>query len=121
MTYGYSEDFRLKVLDYISSGHSKASASRIFKISRQTIYSWIGIKATTGGISIQRKSKKASKIQAESLKAYISKYPDAYLYEIGKEFDASASGILRALKRLKISRKKNYAVSGEERIKKTNI
>ena len=121
MTYGYSEDFRLKVLDYISSGHGKADASRVFKISRQTIYSWLEIQASTGGVAIQRKSKAPSKIQAEVLEAYIDKNPDAYLYEIGKEFDVSASGVLRALKRLKISRKKNHAISGKERSKKTSV
>jgi len=54
------------------------------------------------------------KIDPETLKKYLEENPDAYLKEIAKEFEYSDVGILRASRRLKISRKKNDSIQGNE-------
>lgn len=46
------------------------------------------------------------KIDPEKLHSYVAEYPQAYQSEMAKEFQCSESGIRNALKRLKITRKK---------------
>ncbi|HHX8422349.1 TPA: IS630 transposase-related protein [Legionella pneumophila] len=46
------------------------------------------------------------KIDDEALKRYIETHPDAHLNELTSHFGLTPSGIWRALKRLKITRKK---------------
>ena len=46
------------------------------------------------------------KIDPEKLKEYIKTNPDAYLHEIAVVFDCSSTAILKALKKLKKTRKK---------------
>ena len=38
----YSIDLRQRVVDYVERGGSKASAVRVFNVSRGTIYNWFG-------------------------------------------------------------------------------
>ena len=47
------------------------------------------------------------KIDPEKLKEYVEHRPDAYLKEMAEEFGCSEVAIFKALKRLKITRKKN--------------
>jgi arylamine N-acetyltransferase len=51
-------------------------------------------------------SRQPKKLKFEALKEYIDKHPDAFLYEIASEFNASAEGIRNALKRYQLTRKK---------------
>lgn len=37
----YSQDFRKRVIDFISTGGSKAETSRRFGVSRRCIYNWL--------------------------------------------------------------------------------
>ena len=38
----YSSDLRKRVLNFLSSGGSKAEASRTYNVSRTCIYNWLG-------------------------------------------------------------------------------
>jgi len=46
------------------------------------------------------------KINPDKLKDYVAQHPDAYQKEMAREFGCSQSAIQKALKRLKITRKK---------------
>lgn len=107
MSYGYSLDLREHVLSYIEAGHSQKKASEIFNIPRQTIYNWQRLKTQTGGLKMRRSGhRRALKIEQDALRQAVENRPDDYLYELAKVFKVSPSGIYRALKRYKITRKK---------------
>jgi|GWRWMinimDraft_3_1066011.scaffolds.fasta_scaffold09347_1 transposase len=60
------------------------------------------------------RNKPATKIDMEALARDVAQQPDAYQYERAKRFGVSKSGINWALKRLKLSRKKD-SVSSQSR------
>lgn len=109
MSRSYSFDLRKKVMSYLGVGHTKKEASKVFGISLKTIYNWLSLQEETGSVKAKAmKSYEPSKIKGQDLEHYISAHPDAYLEEIAVVFKVSVSGIWRALKRLKISRKKSH-------------
>jgi transposase len=60
------------------------------------------------------RNKPATKIDMEALARDVEEYPDAYQSERAVRFGVSTRGICAALKRLRISRKKNSAPSEGE-------
>lgn len=109
MSRSYSFDLRTKVISYLEVGHTKKEASEVFGISLKTIYNWLSLKEESGSVKAKAvKSYEPSKIKEKDLKEYIAAHPDVYLEEIAVVFQVSVSGIWRALKRLKISRKKSH-------------
>lgn len=110
MTYGYSIDLRTRVLAYIEGGHTREEACEVFGVSRRTIYNWRKLKSEKGSLCLNRsKGYKRSKynILEDELREYLGQHPDAYLEELADVFKGSISGISRALKRFKMSRKKS--------------
>ena len=62
------------------------------------------------------------KIDPDKLKKYIEEHPDAYLREIAEEFGCSVNAVSKALKRLKITRKKRlYAIKNKKQKKLKNM
>jgi transposase len=112
MTYGYSDDLREKALKYYeSSGKSQAEVSSIFGVSHRTFAQWVKL-CKTGDFRRrpQPKRRAPTKIESAALRTYIDRHPDAYLREIAVVFKVSDVGILKACRRLGITRKKNAAV-----------
>jgi transposase len=99
----YSIDFRKKVLD-IKEEHnlSYRETSARFGIGIDTIVRWkkrLEPKLT--------RDKPPTKINTNLLLQDVEAYPDAYYKERAERFGVSKVGIFHALKRLKISHKKN--------------
>ena len=99
----YSIDFRKQVFKIKAKENlSFEGVSKRFGISVRTLSRWnkrLEPKTT--------RNKPATKIDMEALKKHVEDYPDAYQYERAAEFGVSPNGILYALRRLNISRKKN--------------
>ena len=105
----YSKDLRKKVMEYFEQGHTKKETCEIFQIGTITLYRWIKQKRIFG--TIEPKSTATTnhrKHDPKELIAFVEKNNDANLAEISKHFKMSASGIWRALKRLKITFKKKH-------------
>jgi len=103
----YSEDFRMRVMEYLDAGHSQRQARETFHISMTAINSWRKKYKKDGNVGDNPRQRKAKKLEASKLKAYVEKYPDAYLKEIGAAFGCSDTAVRKAFKRLGITRKKN--------------
>src|ERR1041384_4296220 len=103
----YSHDLRIKVLDYVEKGGSKAKASQIFGITPPTLFNWIKRKKQGCLAPSKRKQRRPHKIDGEKLKAYIQEHPDAYLREIAQHFGVTIAAVFFAFRRLKITLKKN--------------
>ncbi len=123
MTYGYSDDLREKALRYYDKGgKSQAEVSDIFGVSHRTFAQWVRLrKAGDFRRRPQQKRRASTKIESAALRRYIEKHPDAYLREIAVVFKVSDVGILKACRRLGITRKKNTAVLRTRRSGTSNI
>lgn len=101
MTYPLT--FRKKVFE-IQKKHNLTynQVSKRFEISMRTLFRWSKKidPETTRRPYVQ-------KIDPEALKEDVSKYPDDFQHERAERLGVSKSGICSAMKRLKITRKKN--------------
>lgn len=103
----YSIDLRKCVIGFIESGGKKLEASRRFNVCRPTIDKWLLLKKETGGLEAPPLPPRSwRKLNPESLLAYVEAHPDGMLEDYAEHFQTSPSGIWRALKRLKFTRKK---------------
>jgi len=100
----YQTSHRKAALSYIEEGGSKAKASRIFKVSRDTIYRWLKL----DDIAPKPPPKtRYRKIDKAALRIHVEKYPDLFLRERAAHFGVHISSMGRSLKKLKIAKKKS--------------
>ncbi len=99
----YSVDLRERVVAYVSGGGSKTEASRIFGVGRPTIYRWLSMSDLRPRPAKTRKRK----LDKDQVAKHVEMYPDALLRERAAEFGVTPSGMWRALRKMRISCKKN--------------
>ena len=113
----YSLDFRKKVLLIRNKEKlSFAQAAKRFGISVNSLFLW-----SKKVEPKQTKNRPAIKIDQKTLMEDIEKYPDAFSYERADRLNVTASGIRSAMKRLKISYKKNSKSSQGLRKEKRSL
>ncbi|MDC9588022.1 IS630 transposase-related protein [Xenorhabdus sp. XENO-10] len=100
---GYSLDFRKRVLAY-KDKHSLTfeQTSAHFEISMRTLFRWCNKIEPC-----MTRDKPATKIPDAVLIADVQNFPDDYQWERAKRLGVSQSAIHYALKRLRITHKKN--------------
>jgi transposase len=99
----YSLDFRLKVLSVKEKESlSFAETAERFCVGLASIVRW-----SKRPEPQKRRYKAPTKINMEALKEDIALYPDAYQYERAERLHISKAGIWYALKRLRVTYKKN--------------
>jgi Transposase and inactivated derivatives len=109
----YDIKFRQSAIAYWKDGHSKKETARIFKVSADTLQRWKSQLAESGSLAPKKRRESWRKIEPARLAEYVSQHPDAYLKEIAQEFNCTDVAVLIALRRLKITRKKNYSIQGK--------
>ena len=102
----YDTAYRRRAIEYWDAGHSKKETAEVFKVDPSTLHRWKSRLKETGTLAPTKRKETWRKIDPEKLKGYLQQYPDAYLKEIAEEFDCTEVAALKALRRLKISRKK---------------
>ena len=107
MVKAYSIDLRDRVLKYLESNNDKKLATSLFSIGISTIYRWIKLKKETGSCQAKKRKFAYKYIDDEKLRKYVDEHPDDFLWEIAQHFSVTRQGIFYALRRLKITRKKN--------------
>lgn len=104
----YSVDLRRKVMLYVESGGSRASAATIFNIGERTLRRWIALKTETGNLKPRpHGGGRVYKADPAELEKYVIANPDKTLQELGEKFNASISSIWRCLRSLNYVSKKN--------------
>ena len=103
----YPQRFREQVLKIREQEHlSYEEAAKRFGVGIASIVRW------TKRIEPKLKRNKApTKIDMQALARDVEAHPDAYQYERAQRFGVSQRGIGFALRRLKLSRKKNPTAS----------
>lgn len=99
----YDIKFRRQVLKVRArDGLSFSKVAERFGVSKQSVYNW------SRKIDLQKsRNKPSTKINMQALKEDIERYPDAYQYERGERLGVTQMGIWHALRRLKVTYKKN--------------
>jgi transposase len=97
----YSIDLRKRVIAHVSSGGSKAEASRLFGVGRPTVYRWLSLSDLTPRPAKTRNGK----LDKTKLTMHVRSHPDVLLRERAAEFGVTPSGMWRALQKLRISKK----------------
>jgi len=106
----YDIKYRQRAIEYWGEGHSKKETAEVFKVDPSTLHRWKSRLNETGGLEPKKRETTWRKIDPAKLKEYVEQHPDAYLKEMAEAFGCSAVAIFKALKRLKISRKKNNSL-----------
>ena len=114
----YSQDLRIKVIEYLQKGNSQRKAAEVFGINLTTVNEWNKKYKSTGEVKDKKPERTFKKLDPEKLETYIRKNPDAYLKEIGDVFSVSDMSVHRALKKLGITRKKRNNGSKSRILKK---
>ena len=102
----YSKKYRERTIEYRQAGHTLEETHQVFKAAKSTIQEWEKQLKETGDLEKKQLHRSYRKIDPQKLKAYVAEHPDAYQSEMAEAFGSSESGILDALKRHKITRKK---------------
>ena len=103
----YSLDFRRQVFKLKQKEElTFQELSDRFDIPIRTLFRWQKRIEPKG-----KSNKPATKVDMEALAKEVKEHPDLYQYERAKKFGVSQSTIFYALKRLKISYKKNAVPS----------
>ena len=108
----YDERFRKQVLKYLGKGHTQRETQEVFGVGMTTMKQWKKQWEETGSLAKKELKRSFKKVDPQKLKAYIQEHPDAYLKEIGKVFECSGQAIGKALKKQKLTRKKNARIRG---------
>ena len=103
---GYDIKYKQKVIEYREKGNSVRKTAETFGISPNTLNTWLKEYREQGEFTIKQRPANNTKLTEKALLAYYEENGDSYQEEAAKHFGVSQSGISRALKRLKITRKK---------------
>ena len=101
-------------MSYMDEGHTRRETAATFKVSTATLWAWKRQREETGSLAPKKRKETWRKIDPEKLRAYVAEHPDAYQYEIATAFGVRLFAMQKALKRLKITRKKNAGVPRKE-------
>ncbi|EDZ68029.1 Transposase subfamily [Nitrosococcus oceani AFC27] len=93
---------RNAIISFVKNGGSKTEAARLFNVSRNTLYRWLGL----DDLAPKKHGPRSRKIDKGKLKEHVEDYPDMFVHERAEIFGVHASSISRALKRLRIVKKR---------------
>ena len=95
MTYPVS--LRRKVLARINEGMGKREAARLFKVSPNTIYEWLG---RGDDLSPRPAKTRRRKLDKSALERHVQENPDALLRERAAHFGVGINTVWVAMRRL---------------------
>ena len=98
--------YRKRVIEYRQEGNTLEETSKVFKVAISTIQRWEKQLKEKGDVKNKPLNRSFKKIEPEELKKYVKNHPDAYIKEIAEVFKCSTTAIIKAFKRLGITRKK---------------
>lgn len=101
-----SLDLRTRVIAFIENGGGITRASKLFQVSRTSIYRWLNRTHLPATKVLRRRRK----LDWFALDQDVTENPDLRLIDRAKKFGVTPSAIFYALKKIKVQRKKNNFV-----------
>ena len=102
----YSEDLRVKVVEFLEKGYTQQEAAEVFGVSAKSVWIWNKMHKEGKRLVFEFVPRSPHRVDYEQLAAYVKEHPDAYLREIGAHFSLATSTVWNALKRLGFKYKK---------------
>ena len=96
---GYSEDLRVKVVEFLKKGHTIKETAETFGVSMKSVSIWKKMDKEGKRLVFEFVPRSPHRINHEKLLAYVKEHPDAYLREIAAHF---AVGLTTNIKKRKI-------------------
>ena len=117
---GYSEDLRVKVVEFLKKGHTIKETAETFGVSMKSVSIWKKMDKEGKRLVFEFVPRSPHRINHEKLLAYVKEHPDAYLREIAAHFSVGLTTIWNALHRLgvKYKKTKNLQRSGSREAEK---
>jgi len=106
----YGVALRERVVDFVNAGGSKTEAAKKYNVGRRTVYRYLQY-AQKGALAPKKSWGGWRKFDPQKLRDYVTKNPDATLWEIGRAFGGTDVGALGALRRSGITLKKTHKIS----------
>jgi transposase len=106
MAKAYHIDLRKRVVEYALKRGNNSEAARTFGLHRNTVDKWCKL-SEQNKLEYKMPDRNFRKIDGELFVKYVNNNNDLTLAEYAREFKVSANSIWSALKKLKITRKKN--------------
>ena len=103
---GYDKKFKTRAIEYHEEGNSIRKTAKVFKISPNTLNTWLKQYREHGDFVSKQRVYTHGKLKEHELLGFLAVHPDAYQYEMAEHFNVSQAAIWKALKRFKITRKK---------------
>ena len=110
-----NQQTREAVVAFIEKGNTRKLAAEVFGITRRTVTNYLRRKRERGHLKDAPLNRTFRKINPERLKEFFDERPDATLREASDTFGVSITGVFRALRRLKITLKKDPVLQGARR------
>ena len=104
----YSLDLRQKVIDYIENGGRVTKAPQVFGIRRASIYRWLERKELVA-TKVKYRQRQGS-LEIRELSIDIQENLEARLKQRAEKFGVTTSAIFKAIKKMKMTRKKQSYV-----------
>jgi transposase len=107
----YSEDLRVKVVEFLEKRHTQKEAAEVFGVSAKSVWIWNKMHKEGKRLVFKFVPRSPHRINHEKLLAYVKEHPDAYLREIAAHFSVAITTIWNALHRLGVTYKKTHNLS----------
>ena len=101
---------RERALRLLDKGHTKAEIIELLDISYDSLERWENLRQETGSLKDNAPKRTAYKIDRDKLAKYYKENPHATNKEAALVFNCSETGIFKAKKSLKITRKKHKPI-----------
>jgi transposase-like protein len=102
----YSKDYRERAVAYKDEGHTFKELKEAFDIAPETYYQWKE-KLGNGYYDVKTVRERRRKTDKDVLRQAVANKPDAYPRELAGIFNCTATAVFYALKKLRITLKKN--------------
>ena len=91
----------------MDSGHTQKELKEVFGIYPSEVIKWRKLLAETGSLKARYRKTRKRKIDLKKLEQELERNPDALLSELAVIFNCTSQAVHSALKRLKVTYKKN--------------
>jgi transposase len=113
----YDKKIRQRVIEYKDTGHTFEEVSEAFGVDPKRYYSWKKQLEETGSLEYKPPKERNGKINQSGLIRLAGEHPDWYLREFAEKLHVCPHAVDKMLKKLGITRKKNFYVFGKKRRK----
>lgn len=108
----YSMDFRKRAIEFLNEGHTGKELYAAFKIWPSTAYRWQRLLEKNDSLKPEYRKTRKRKIDLTELERVLERKPDMTLPELAIVFNCTKQAVHAALKKAKITLKKNFILRG---------